>query len=273
MAEEDVNAGEMPEEDIDNTEIDDATDDSLEAEEGGDKRVSYKQKVQEMEAEMEAMRKALAERNKENQKRRQQIKGWDELGVDPDTVKQLLEEKQNKEMQEAEKKGEWEKIKAKLLEDKQAAIQAKDQELAAMKQSLESHLVDATISSAIAQNDGVPELLKDVVKAKTRLISEDGIYKTVVVDDSGDPRINENGDYMSVAELVPEFKEHPIYGMAFKAPNVKGMGTNGQGVGSKSKPTPTTPKKARNDMSRAEKEAFISEHGIQKYNALPLRSK
>jgi hypothetical protein len=272
--------GEMPAEHNDSEMLDDETvttetankQDEVDTSKDDEKeRVSYKTRAAELEAELEATRKALHERNKENQKRREQNKTWEDLGVDPDTVKEWMSEKEKAEMKKAEEKGEWEKIKQKILEESDAKLRKKDEEVLNMQKSLETILVDSKINEAILKNDGVPELLKDVIKAKTKLVNEDGVYRTVVLDDDGSARVNDRGDYLSIDDIVPELKEHPIYGMAFKAPTTKGMGTSSTAAGNKTNNVKTAPKKPRSEMTMKDKEAFITEYGIAEYNKLPMK--
>lgn len=237
------------------------------------KRKSYKSEAEELKREVEALRKAVAERNKENEKRRKQIKQWEELGIDPDNVKEMLTEKERKEQAKLEEKGEWEKIKLKMVEERDRLLSEKDQEVQAMRQALETTLWDKGIETELLSNGAdAPELVKDKVKAMTKLIEENGVFEVAVLDEHGEIRYTKDGDRMKLKDVIPELKEHPIYGRAFAAPNIGGMGTKMQGAGSsKSKPESSATKKPRSDMTQAEKKAYITEHGIEKYNALPLK--
>ena len=247
--------------------------DDIEGEEStGSKRKSYKAEVEEMKRELEATRKALAERNKENEKRRKQVKAWEEMGVEPDTVKDLLTKKQQEEQAKLEEKGEWEKIKQKMVEERERALAEKDAEVQAMKKALETTLWDKGIETELLGNGAdAPELVKDKVKAMTKLIEEDGVFDIAVLDESGEIRYDKNGNRMKLKDVIPELKEHPVYGRAFAAPNIAGMGTKQQGAGSSKPKADTAPKKPRSQMSSNEKQDYIREHGIAKYNALPLR--
>lgn len=242
-------------------------------------RNSYKEKAAALESELEEIRKALHERNKENQKRREQNKVWEELGVDPDTVREWKEAQEKAELQQAEAKGEWEKIKQKMIEDFDKKEESYNSQLARMKATLESTMLDSTIENVFLSNDGVPNLLREPMtelRSRMRLIEKDDKFIPVVVDEDGTPMVNSHGDYMKPADYIsqeiPKLKEHSVYGMAFKAPATKGNGTS-VATDTNSKQTKKTEvaKKPRSQMSSNEKEAFISEHGIAEYNKLPLK--
>ena len=217
-------------------------------------------------AEYERMRQSQAKANKEAQQRRQALKQWDELGVDPNAVKELLEKQKEREMRSAEEKGEWGKIKDQLMRQHEEKLRAKDDEVLSMRKTLESYLVDNAAISAIAEMEGVPELLLPHVKSSIRLVEDNGKYVTQVIDTDGSPRINADGEFMSIKDFVSEMKNHPVLGMGFKAPKTSGPGGNPNAAEGRGRKVVQSKPKA--DMSEAEKQAFIAEHGFAKYKAL-----
>lgn len=217
-------------------------------------------------SEYERIRQSQAKANKEAQQRRHALKQWDELGVDPDTVRELLEQKREREMRSAEEKGEWQKLRDQLVRQNEEKLRSKDDEVMTMRKTLENYLVDNAAISAIAEFDGVPELLLPHVKSSIRLVEDGGKYVTQIVDSDGSPRINSDGEFMSIKEFVSEMKTHPVLGMGFKAPKTSGAGANPNAAGDRSRKVPQSKSKA--EMSDAERQAFIAEHGFAAYKKL-----
>jgi len=122
----------------------------------------------------------------------------------------------------------WDKMKRDLDRGFQTQLQAKDGELQTMNKTLQKYLVTTTAVQAIASLKGVPELLLPHIQAKTKVIKEGEDYVVRVVDESGDPRGNAAGGFMSVEDLVKEMKASPTFGRAFEseAPNGSGVKPN-----------------------------------------------
>lgn len=148
-------------------------------------------------------------------------------GFDPDEYAALKKERDEREIQSATKKGEFEKLKAQLLERQQTELAAKDQLNKAMRSSLESYLVDSEATRAIASAKGVPELLLPHVRAQVRVIEDGGRFAAKVVDRDGNPRIGDaNGEPMTINQLVAEMRQSEIYGRAFEASGASGSGAS-----------------------------------------------
>lgn len=142
------------------------------------------------------------------------------------------------------------------LADSEAAVSEYQKELAQyqdkvgkLDQESKQNLKAAEIATAIAEHRGVPELLKPALEQMASV--EDG---AVVI--KGQP----------VSEYVSEMKENPTFAGAFMGRGMSGGGlkstTPGHG--------PKMPSKPRSQMTNAEKEAVITQHGIEAYNGLPL---
>lgn len=128
--------------------------------------------------------------------------------------------------------------------------------LTAKERAIEKHLVDAQATAAIAELKGVPALLLPHVKSSVRVIEEGGEYSVRVVDANGNPRVNAQGDYLSIKDLVSEMRQSDIFGRAFEATGTTGSGTpSSKGAGS------DKAKKAA-EMTSAEKAKFIGENGL-----------
>lgn len=226
----------------------------------------------ELKKEMDRMREALKKANKEAEKYRHEAKPWRELNLEVEEVSKMQKEREDAEIRKAEERGEWETLREKQQEKHQREMQLKDEQLNIMRSTMESYLVDFQATDALSKK-GVgeeAEILLPHIKAKVKPVQEGDRYEVRVVDDKGEPRVKDDGEFMSINDLVNEMQQSTIYGRVFPAPEKSGGGTQqgGQKDGGK-----RVPKKARLDMSAKEKQEFIGEHGIEEYNKLPMKGK
>lgn len=166
--------------------------------------------------------------DKERKARRDYERKLNQLnGVDPEEYQRLKQEAEQREAEKAQKSGEWEKLKSQWAERHKTEIEAERQKTTAMQATLESYLIDAEATRAIAAAKGIPELLLPHVKQHVQVIQEDnGQYVARVVDKSGEPRLGyPEGNPMSISQLVDEMRKSEIYGRAFEGTGISGMGT------------------------------------------------
>ena len=117
-------------------------------------------------------------------------------GIDLDEAKSLLQRQQEAEIEKQKERGEFESILKQTVEKK-------DQEIRTYKQRLESQLVDGALLAAASRNNAVSaEQVGQLLRGSVRL-SEDGTAE--VYDANGTPRYNDNGDPLTVDELVSDF--------------------------------------------------------------------
>lgn len=138
----------------------------------------------------------------------------------------------------------WDKMKKDLERGFQTQLQGKDGELSNMGKTLQKYLVTTAAVQAVASHKGVPELLLPHVQAKTKVIKEGDEYVVRVVDESGDPRGNASGGFMTVEDLVKEMKASPTFGRAFESEALSGSGikpgtTQGKGIQQRKDMSPT----------------------------------
>jgi hypothetical protein len=127
-------------------------------------------------------------------------------------------------------------------------------------QALRKYLVDSKLQSEIVNASGVPELLMPALRDKVKVLEENGEYVVRVID-NGVTRIGDSsGTPMSIQQLVNEFKENPIYGMAFKSSGATGGSATGNSTASTSGAA-----MKRSTMSVSEKTAFVDKHGKSAY--------
>jgi hypothetical protein len=200
-----------------------------------------------------AARKAAKE---ESARLAAQLKAFE--GIDPAKYKELTDKlaeidknKEAAEKEALEKKGAWDQLHKQLTEKHStelAAVQAaldkvtkdKDARIASITGLLETHLVDAQATSAIAAAKGVPELLLPAMKPFIRVVEKDGEFQVVVLDKAGQPRIaNGKGEPFTIGAFVTELASDPVYARAFEPSGAggsgarPGAGTGGGGNGAK----------------------------------------
>lgn len=164
-----------------------------------------------------------------------------EVGVETDEgkldeVPNLLKTKFS-EFVEAQKNGGELKINLdKIKQDAEKRVVTEkenaDKRLHAMQGSLEKYMVKSDAASALAEEKVVAngvDLLMPQITSSTRIIQDDnGEYVVRVVDREGNARMNNKGDWMTVRDLVKEFKTQ--FPMAFQSEAKQGSGkTPGSG--------------------------------------------
>lgn len=171
-------------------------------------------------------------------------------GIDLDEAKSLLQRQQEAEVEKQKERGEFESILRQTVEKK-------DQEISTYKQRLETQLVDGALLSAASRNNAVSaEQVSQLLRGSVRL-SEDGTAE--VYDANGTPRYNEQGELLSVDQLVGDFlTSNPHFVKASSG----GAGSQTAVGGSTSKP-----------MSAVEMEANWNSGGKEAYRAMRLANK
>jgi len=168
-------------------------------------------------------------------------------GIDLDEARQLLQDRQNAEIEKQKERGEFEEIL-------KATVQKKDQEIQTYKQRLAHQLVDGALLEAASRNNAVSaDQVSQLLRGSVRL-SEDGTAE--VYDANGTPRYNDQGDPLSVNELVGDFLSANPH---FVKASVGGAGSQTAVGGSTSKP-----------MSAVEMEANWNSGGKEAYRAMML---
>lgn len=160
-----------------------------------------------------------------------QSKAWASLGKTPEEIQALLEAQRQAEEDKATKNGEWDKLRAQMNEKHATELSAKDTRIGVLTKNLERRLVDADATAAIAAAKGVPELLLPHVRAAVKVIEENDGFRAVVVDASGTARVDGKGAPLSIADLVSEMRQSPVFGRAFEASGATGGGASGSGAG------------------------------------------
>ena len=117
-------------------------------------------------------------------------------GIDPEQARKLLQEKENKEMEDQKARGEFEKI---LKEQAEKS----NKEIAGLRSEIEKVKVDGALLNAASKNSAInPEQVKDLLKGNVKL-TDDG--KVEILAENKQPIYNKDGDLKSIDEYVKDF--------------------------------------------------------------------
>ena len=124
-------------------------------------------------------------------------------GIDPEQARKLLEEKENKQMEDQKARGEFEKI---LKEQAEKS----NKEISGLRSEIEKVKVDGALLNAASKNSAInPEQVKDLLKSNVKL-NEDG--KVEILAENKQPIYNKDGDLKSIDEYVKDFiTENPHF--------------------------------------------------------------
>lgn len=152
-------------------------------------------------------------------------------GIDPEQIKQILEDKKASEQKKLEEKGEFEKLRQQMKEQFDKDLQAERERQAALeadKKALEYELnntmvenqVTAAAAAAKAINTKVVEM---IAKQSLKVKVEDGRKIVEVVDAKGDVRFDiRTGKPLTVTQLLEEMKQSEEYAHLFAGAKVGG---------------------------------------------------
>lgn len=218
--------------------------------------------------------KSALQKERENNKALSQTKRQLEEqfgGIDPEEYQRLKDLEAHEEERKAEKKGEWDKLKEQMTTKHNEELGKRSERENKLLTALEKKTIDADAIAALNEHKGNVTLLLPHVKAHVRMVEEDGAFVARVVDDAGNPRVNGEGNFLTVRELVSEMRDQETYAKAFENTVKSGGGTRpdgaGEGPGGKKGVIPSDLKRA--GMSTKDKVAFIKEHGEDAYMELP----
>ena len=180
-----------------------------------------------------------------------------------DEIDASLEEARILKQQSLTEVEKWEQRKGELVSQfgiEKAVMQAlMDKKDAALR----VNLIDARLGAEIAAAGGEQHLLHDILRKHIDVVPEGDTYAARIMKD-GNPRLGgADGSFMTIAQLVGEFKLDTRYGACFKA-----SGASGGGAESGSQqPKETT--KTRSEMSVTEKVAYINANSKEEFFKLP----
>ncbi len=163
-----------------------------------------------------------------------------EVGEDVTKLPDVISEKFNELLGQVkggkEAKVNLEAIKADFNKRLQTELAKKDNDITAMRGSLEKYMVNASAATALAEAGTVEkgaELLMPIIQRSVKVVQEDGEYVVKVVDSDNNVRLNNRGEPMGIKDLIGELKlSHPIvFKSATPSGGGKPPGTGKQPVG------------------------------------------
>lgn len=164
-------------------------------------------------------------------------KAWEKLGKTPEEISALIEqqrdlEKQKEELalQDALKKGEYQKVldgEAKKREQMalahKADLEAANGTATRYKTALEKYLIEAQATAAISEAKGVPQLLMPHVQGRVKVLEQDGKFVVQILDPAGNPMVaGAGGEPATFKHLLESFKADPVFGRAFEGTGASG---------------------------------------------------
>ncbi len=168
---------------------------------------------------------ALDKERKAAREAERRLKAWSTLERTPEELAELLAAQDAALAREAERKGEWDKLKGQIAARHQAELAEKDTALARLRQGVERQLVEAAATAEIAAQRGAAALLLPHLRAALTVVEgDDGMPALAVVDAAGHARVDARGHPLSVRDLVAEMRQSPDFARAFDGAGISGGG-------------------------------------------------
>ena len=145
-------------------------------------------------------------------------------GIDPDEARQLLEEKEAKELDMQKQRGEFDKVLKETVSKKEAEISQYKAELQKVR------IDDALIKVASEYQAIKPEQVVNLLKNKVQL-GEDG--KPEIIGENNAPMYNDKGELLSINEYVGQFLDDNPH---FRVATPSGAGSRSSVGGDTPKP-------------------------------------
>jgi hypothetical protein len=223
------------------------------------------------------LKSALTKTREEKREAARKLKLMQEKfsGFDVEEYEKLKAAEMDAETAKLEAAGEWDKIKDQMKTQHAADLAAKDSIIARLTGQLETVQVDSKVVEAISKAGGNVELLKPHVRSRLQLNTDD--FTTTVLDSDGKtPKVDGDGNPVTIDTLISEMRKSDTYAGAFKASDQSGSGSDpGKAGDGPSGSNGGMPKINAGDLRRgtmtdAQKNAFQKEHGLDALLDLPL---
>ena len=134
------------------------------------------------------------------------------LGVSLDEAKAIIKEREDKELELQKRRGEFDEVLKKT-------VSKKDEEIASIKAELYKLRVDDSLLNSASNHKAIkPQQVTNLLKSNVKF--EEG--KAVVYSDDGVKRYSDNGEPLTIDELVKEFLDTNPH---FVSPTPSGSGT------------------------------------------------
>lgn len=166
------------------------------------------------------------------------------------------------EEERALKAGEFDKLKEQLVKKHVKEMETEKGISAKLKASLEANLIDAASLAAISTAKGSTVILLPHVKRHVKMVELNGSFVARVVDQAGTIRIgDEQGNPMSIDQLVAEMKTDEVFAPVFEGSGAGGGGTPPSGGGGKPPSNKTMSRTEFGQLDPGQKAAYMKEGG------------
>jgi hypothetical protein len=155
------------------------------------------------------MRSALEKEKRDRKALADRAKLFD--GLDPDEVRTLVEERARAGDKDAERKGEWDKLKESMTAGFNKEKTALTDKVGMLTGRLHKLLATTAADAAMADLKANAKALRPHVLASLRVEEEEGETRVVVVDEAGRPRYNKRGELMTAADFVADLREDEAF--------------------------------------------------------------
>lgn len=148
-------------------------------------------------------------------------------GIDPAEYKALKDAAAEAERKRLQGEGDFKTLEQQLIAKYEQKVEAERGTATRYRSSLEQHLIDAEALRALAEVSDSPALLLPHVKARMKVLEQDGTFAARIVDQDGNVRIGkgQGSAPMTLAELMDEMKQDKQFALAFR-----GTGSSGGGA-------------------------------------------
>lgn len=148
-------------------------------------------------------------------------------GVDPEEFKRLKAAAEEAEQKRLKGEGDFKTLEQQLVTKYEAKVEAERSTATRYRSSLEQYLIDAEAMRVLAEYSDSPALLLPHVKARMKVMEQDGTFAARIVDQDGNVRIGkgQGSAPMTLTELMDEMKQDKQFALAFK-----GTGSSGGGA-------------------------------------------
>lgn len=178
----------------------------------------------------EAIKGALHKERDERSSLEKMLKSWNAIGKKPEEIAEILKKADEEEQNRLKNAGKYDEMLKQVNAKHDAQIAELNKRIEQYREDKEVSLIDQAATRAIAEEKGSIKLLLPLIKLHTKLVNFDGRDVVEILDANGSPRVNAQGNYMSIAEWVREMKKDPDLQSAFAASGNKGSGAPGGGT-------------------------------------------
>jgi hypothetical protein len=220
-------------------------------------------------ADVDAVLRAKQQESQQAATLRQQLQAITSVlgDITPEQAAKIIKDHTEQQTKKLMEKGEYETLLQQIKDQTATKVSAAETERTEALSQLERHLITAEVASAISEHKADKDLLEMPVKARLKVVAENGERVVRVMSEDGKtPMLSLKGDgsMMGVTEFVGTFREKGSFAKAFPAPKVGGSGAenvinNGSVVVN-----------SKADLkSDAAKSKYITDNGLDAYLALP----